>query len=172
AVGGENISLFGEDGNNLFQLTGTSVNPLSVNVNDLNTFGPVVSQTDGAPTGINALAFPGVNGITIDLSKTTMGVAPTPSDVQQVAPDLAVTLTGLFQNVVGTPGDDLIKGNSSMNVLDGGGAGNDTLTAGSGPATLVAGSGNDLLVAGSGGTVYQFGAGAGNVTVDPPGGLE
>jgi Ca2+-binding RTX toxin-like protein len=169
AVGGQSINLFGEDGNNTYQLTGTANNPLSVYVNDLDTTGAPFAQTDSLPNGINTLQFPGVSGITIDLSNFSSGTALTAAQLQQVAPGLSVGLTGQFQNVVGTPGDDYIKGNSGPNILDAGGSGNDTLIGGSGPATLIAGSGNDSLVAGSGGTTYRFPSGtSGSVIVDPP----
>jgi hypothetical protein len=169
AVGGQSIYLFGEDGNNTYQLTGTANNPLSVFVNDLNTNSQTIATTDNTPNGVNTLQFPGVSGITIDLSNFSTGTMPTASQIQQVAPGLTVAMTGQFQNVVGTPGDDHITGNSGPNILDAGGSGNDTLIGGSGPATLIAGSGNDSLVAGTGGTTYRFPFGmSGSVIVDPP----
>ncbi len=169
AVGGASITLFGEDGNNTYQLTGLAANPLSVTVNDLNTTAAAIATTDSTPNGINTLTFPGMSGVTIDLSNFSTGTMLDPSQIQQAAPGLSVGLIGLFQNVVGTPGDDHITGNSSANVLDAGGSGNDTLAAGSGPATLIAGNGNDLLVTGSGGTTFVFPAGgSGNITIDPP----
>jgi len=168
AAGGTGISLNGLDGDNLYQLTGTPADPLDVALNDLGTFGAAIASTDGSSDGINTMAFPGVtSGITLDLSNASLGTVPGAGQVQQAAPGLSLSLTGFFQNVVGTTGDNWIKGDQAANVLQGQGA-NDTLVAGSGPATLVAGSGNDVLMGGSGGTTYRFaGTGLGSVTVVP-----
>jgi Ca2+-binding RTX toxin-like protein len=172
AVGGTNIALFGLNGNNVFELTGTPDNPLSVALNDLATFGQQQPQTDSLTQGINTILFPGVtSGIRLDLSNTSAGTDITTAQLQQVAPGLTVSLTGQFQNVVGTAGNNWIKGDASANVLTAG-SGNDTLIGNTGPATLVAGSGSDLLVAGSGGTDFQFGSRFGSDTIDPPAGSE
>jgi hypothetical protein len=141
-----------------------------VTLNDLATFGQLQPQTDSLTLGVNTISFPGVSGIHIDLSNASAGAVPTAAQQQAVAPGVTVALIGQFQNVIGTPGDDYIKGDASVNVLDGGGSGNDTLVGGSGPATLIAGSGNDSLVAGSGGTTFVFaGSHFGSDVIDPPG---
>src|SRR5206468_4129372 len=86
-----------------------------------------------------------------------------------------------FQNVLGTPFSDYIKGGASSNILWGGSGGDDTLVGGTGPATLLAGHGNDSLVAGSGGTTFRFDpalafdsavghANFGSDIIDPPAG--
>jgi Ca2+-binding RTX toxin-like protein len=168
ASGGTGIRLSGLDGNNLYQLTGTPADPLDVALNDLGTFGSTVVSDDGTSDGINTVAFPGVaSGITLDLSDASLGPTPGPQQQQQVAPGLTLSLTGYFQNVVGTAGANSIKGDPAANVLQGQG-GNDTLLGGSGPATLVAGNGGDVLMGGTGGTTYRFaGTGLGSVTVAP-----
>jgi hypothetical protein len=168
AAGGTGISLSGLDGNNLYQLTGTPADPLDVALNDLGTFGVSLPQIDGFSDGVNTLAFPGVtSGITLDLSNASLGAVPGLSQEQQVAPGLTLSLTGYFQNVIGTPGANWIKGDPASNVLQGQG-GNDTLIAGSGPATLVARDGSDVLMGGPGGTIYSFaGTNLGSVTVVP-----
>jgi hypothetical protein len=168
AAGGTGISLSGLDGDNLYQLTGTPADPLDVALDDLGTFGVALPQIDGFSDGVNTLAFSGVtSGITLDLSNASLGTVPGPSQEQQVAPGLTLSLTGYFQNVIGTPGANWIKGDPASNVLQGQG-GNDTLIAGSGPATLVAGSGSDVLMGGLGGTTYSFArTNLGSVTVVP-----
>jgi Ca2+-binding RTX toxin-like protein len=177
ASGGASVGLYGLEGNNVYNITG----PISVALNDLGTFGQQLAQTDSQTAGINTIAFPGLSGlqpgqrgIHLDLSNTSPGPMPQlstdPGQPQTVAPGITLSLTGQFQNVIGTPGDDWIHGDASSNVLDGGGTGFDTLVGGSGPATLVAGSGNDTLVAGTGGTTFQFAGNSGNILVDPPAG--
>ena len=164
------IGLDGLQGNNTYNITGSATNPITATLNDLATFGQNQSETDSQSLGINTIRFPGVlDGITLDLSNASAGAVPTADQQQAVAPGITLALIGQFQNVVGTPGDDYIKGDASSNVLDGGGTGNDTLVGGSGPVTLLAGSGNDSLVAGSGGTTYKFaGSQFGNDVIDPP----
>jgi hypothetical protein len=167
ATGGTAIALFGLDGNNTYAVSGTAANPISVALNDLSTIGKDQPLTDSTTQGINTITFPGVSGITLDLGITSQGTAAAATP-QTVAPGVTVALTGQFQNVIATAGNNWIKGDASTNVLTGGG-GNDTLTGGTGPATLVAGGGNDSLVAGSGGTTFQFvGPNHGTDTIDPP----
>ncbi len=168
AAGGTGISLNGLDGDNLYQLTGTPADPLDVALNDLGTFGVALPQIDGFSDGVNTIAFPGVSsGITLDLSNASLGTVPGPAQEQQVAAGLTLSLTGYFQNVIGTTGANWIEGDPAANMLQGQG-GSDTLIAGTGPATLVAGQGSDVLMGGSGGTTYSFaGTGLGSVTVVP-----
>jgi Ca2+-binding RTX toxin-like protein len=178
ASGGSNLHLYGLEGDNLYQITGSAEDPVSVALNDLGTFGKGVGTTEGRTLGINTIIFVGVTtGIQLDLSNTSAGALPTnpgdPGTPQEVAPGVTLSLTGLFQNVFGTEGNDQIKGNASANLLWGGFGGNDTLIGGTGAATLVAGSGDDSLVAGSGGTTFRFDPlfapdGFGTITVDPP----
>jgi Ca2+-binding RTX toxin-like protein len=54
-----------------------------------------------------------------------------------------------IQNVIGSPSDDTLIGNSTGNVLVGG-PGNDTLIAGSGNSILIGGQGRDTLIANAG----------------------
>jgi len=64
------------------------------------------------------------------------------------------TLTGGFENVVGTGFNDTITGNTSANILMGLG-GNDTLSGGDGADQLYGGDGDDVLVSGAGGSVIN-----------------
>ena len=186
ASGGKAIGLFGSEGNNVYAIVGSGnpLNPSDFSLNDLATIGKDQPQTDSQTTGTNTIVFPGLStlspsqtGIHLDLSNTSPGplpVLPTdPGQPQAVTTDITISLTGQFQNVIGTPGKDWIHGGAANNVLDGTGTGDDTLIGGSGPATLIAGSGNDSLVAGTGGTTFRFAGAPGNfsnVTVDPPAG--
>ncbi len=171
AIGGAAIALFGLNGDNTYSVSGTAASPISVTLDDLSTIGQNVALDDSQTLGINTITFPGVSGIHLDLSMASTGTAAGAMP-QAVASGVTVTLVGLFQNVIGTPGDDWIKGDASSNVLTAG-SGNDTLIGGTGPATLVAGSGNDSLVAGSGGTTFEFagtqlGSQPGTDVIDPP----
>jgi hypothetical protein len=154
AKGGTNIRLYGEDGNNTFKLEGTAANPLSVSLDDLATIGLEQSPNDRQTRGTNTIEFPTAFGITIDLSQFSQGTTNSLL-MQTVATGINVNLVGEFENVVGTPGNDYIKGNGVDNVLQGV-SGNDTLVAGSGNSTLEAGSGNDTLIGGTGTTTYLF----------------
>jgi Ca2+-binding RTX toxin-like protein len=164
ASGNGNIALFGEDGDNTYEIDNPISGALNVTLDDLATQGVEQSPNDRQSLGINTITFKGVNGITLDLTLASGGQSN--QVIQQaIATSINLSLIGLFQNVVGTPGNDFIKGNSDHNSLMGV-AGNDTLTGGTGPATLVAGAGNDLLIGGSGGTTYQFaGANLGSDTI-------
>src|SRR5262249_60069251 len=132
-----NIALFGEDGDNTYQINNPSSGTLNVTLDDLATQGVQQSPNDRQALGINTITFQGVNGITLDLSLASAGQAN--QTIQQtVASGINLSLVGSFQNVVGTPGNDRIQGNSAHNSLMGV-SGNDTLVASTGPATLVAG---------------------------------
>jgi hypothetical protein len=177
ATGGAAVGMYGLGGNNVYEVSG----PISASLNDLATFGDNADASDQAQ-GVNTILFPGLStlmpgqrGIHIDLSDTSAGAATTANLAQTVASGITLSLTGQFQNVIGTPGDDYIKGDAASNVLWGGFTGNDTLVGDSGPATLLPGSGSDLLIAGSGGTTFRFDprytqGGFGNDTIDPPAG--
>src|SRR5262249_44727138 len=113
ANGGSGIVLAGLDGNNTYQITG----PISVSLNPLATFGQTQGQTDAATPAVNTIAFPGLGGlkagqkgITLDLGNSSPGTVANSAAFQQVTPNISLSLTGTFQNVAGTPGDDLITG--------------------------------------------------------------
>jgi Ca2+-binding RTX toxin-like protein len=154
ANGGTNIQLYGEDGNNTYKLEGSLTNPLSVSLDDLATIGLQQSPNDRQTSGANTIEFPTASGIHIDLSQFSQGTTNQVSS-QAVAAGISLNLVGEFENVVGTPGNDFIKGNGVDNVLTGV-SGNDTLVGGSGNSTLQAGSGNDTFIGGTGHTTYLF----------------
>jgi VCBS repeat-containing protein len=78
-----------------------------------------------------------------------------------------LTLAGTFENVIGTPQDDLIKGNAAANKIWGragndtlyGNSGNDTLYGEAGDDWLYGDAGNDSLFGGPGNNVLLGGAG-------------
>ncbi len=111
------------------------------------------------------------SGVNLDLSLTKGQT----QQVNVMAASLA--LAGIFENAVGSPWDDIIRGNGAANRLWGGdgndtlyglggndllfgGAGDDVLYAGAGVDVLVGGWGNDTLLAGSGRSILIGGAGA------------
>jgi hypothetical protein len=161
ASGGTSIFLDGEDGSNVYQLIGSTTDPLVATASDLVTVGQSTAVIDGATEGINELQFPGAPSVTLDLSNFTTNDPSTESVAQQQALAQAVyqgvtlSLVGAFENVDGSAnGDDVLTGNSASNLLTPG-LGHSILRAGSGPATLVGGSGQDILVGGVN-TTFRF----------------
>lgn len=77
----------------------------------------------------------------MDLTQNTGQV----QDIDASGSTLAIN--GLFQNLVGSAGNDQLFAASGSTIY--GGGGNDTLAGGSGPVTLKAGTGNDTLIAGT-----------------------
>jgi Ca2+-binding RTX toxin-like protein len=165
ADGVNGASLYGLEGDDTYLLTGTAADPLVASVNTLATFGQNQPQDDSQTQADDTLAFPGVTGVSLDLSAASTGPV---ASVQQVAPGVSVAITGTFRTVVGTPGDDSIRAGAGNTEIDGGG-GNDTLVGGSGNTTLLAGTGNDSLAAGAGNTTFVFNQNsAGDDVIDPP----
>ncbi|MDY0328369.1 MAG: hypothetical protein RBR07_08990, partial [Arcobacteraceae bacterium] len=70
-----------------------------------------------------------------------------------------------IRNIVGTSGNDSIKGDGSANILDGG-AGDDVLDGGAGDDSLIGGAGNDTLISVSGNNLLDGGT---NTTGDGSG---
>ena len=77
---------------------------------------------------------------------------------QVLAGQAKLALSGIFEDVVGTPWDDTIRGNSAKNHICGwdgddslyGGAGDDWLYGGAGNDKLFGEAGNDVLLGGEG----------------------
>jgi Ca2+-binding RTX toxin-like protein len=91
---------------------------------------------------------------TLDFSNLTLGInvnlTRSGGQIQRIdesGNDLV--LNGMFENVIGTPFDDKIGGNSADNLLDGG-AGNDQIGGSSGNDILLGRAGDDDLVGGPG----------------------
>jgi parallel beta-helix repeat protein len=157
ANGGTGVGLYGEDGDNTYSLNDPPAHPLSAMLDDLATAGLEESANDKSTHGTNTLSFPTANGIVLDLSDYSFGGAmATPQDV---ATGIVLTLVGQFEDVIGTAGNDYIKGNGVDDSISGVG-GNDTLVGGSANSTLAAGAGNDILIGGSGRNTYQFSGGS------------
>ena len=70
-----------------------------------------------------------------------------------------LAMTGLIENVIGSPFADAIRGNAADNTLAGG-AGNDVLLGDAGDDTLVGDAGNDLLDGGAGNDILNGGDGS------------
>ncbi len=172
ATGGS-VSMDGKNGNNTYQVSGSLAHPIAVTINTLATTGQNVAQDDSQSNAINTLEFPGIGrpgspGIDLNLGNASTGPAITSSQMQTVAPGVVLAITGTFQQVDGTAGNDTIISGSGNTNINGEG-GNDLLAGGSGNTTVTAGSGNDTLDAGSGNTNFVFNQNSvGNDAVDPP----
>jgi Ca2+-binding RTX toxin-like protein len=108
--------------------------------------------------GTDRLDFSGAaTGITLDLAKSA-------GQLQRVFGSASATmlaLKGVFENAVGTPQADVIRGNSVANDIRGG-AGNDTIYGGAGSDVLSGEDGDDWLY-GEAGDDRLFGGPGNNV---------
>ncbi len=100
--------------------------------------------------------------------KNTLSVAGAPSAVAvnlttHVSKHWGTDTITHFQNVVGSPNNDTIIGNSLANVLNGA-AGNDTIRGMAGPDFLIGGPGNDHLNGGTGNDRCSGGGGSNVLT--------
>ncbi|TWF56842.1 calcium-binding protein [Neorhizobium alkalisoli] len=128
-----------------------------------------VAVNFGSTSGIDLLGL-GLNGLTDPLLSAVFGAEPTASlDNLHLAadPDLPVEV-GLDPNAVfndgttpvtGTPGSDVIGGDTGNNEIDGG-AGDDTVTGDAGNDILHGGEGNDTLDGGADNDTLHGGVGA------------
>jgi methionine-rich copper-binding protein CopC len=71
------------------------------------------------------------------------------SSCNNMTNNIAIAYSCVIENAVAGAGNDILRGNSAANQLDGG-AGNDTLDGGAGNDTLTGGPGNDTLIGGDG----------------------
>ena len=121
-----------------------------------------VSYVNAAPDGARGeMAASGFGGVTVDLAAGTASGG--------FGND---TLIGI-ENVVGSRGNDILRGDAGRTVLSGGGdgqdtldgrAGNDVLLLGNGLTDAFGGDGNDLFIVNNGG--YDIDGGAGRDTLD------
>jgi hypothetical protein len=139
----EQVTMEGLAGNDRFQ------------VSELSTR---VTVSDSAV--VETLDFSAAAAVTVDLSKRS---AQTPlADNPNT-----LTLKGRIENVVGSPWNDEIRGNSAANRIDGAGGsdtlygdnGNDFLSGGDGDDRLYGELGNDVLLGGPGNDWLSAGAG-------------
>jgi len=79
------------------------------------------------------------------------------SGVETGAKIVAQSATGFGVTVIGTAGNDTIRGGKGSDSLEGG-AGNDRIVAGTGASALDGGTGNDKLFGGAGTDIFHFGA--------------
>ncbi len=155
--GSKHVVLAGEEGNDTYQIavgTGLSV----VIVREVRKAGGVTETVEDPVLDTDALDFSQLASVSIDLGLVGLNAAVTtlPAGLaQQVSPNLTVYLFVFLRNALGTPGDDLIRGNALGNFITGGG-GNDTLYGAAGRDTLEGGGGNDRLEGGTGDDAYSF----------------
>ena len=109
------------------------------------------------------LALVDSGGGTLDFSKDTKGITLnlglSSRQTQTIAPwGKTLALQGVFDNLIGTPYNDVLAGGAGTGVIRGDG-GNNVLRAGSGNAVLVNGSGNSTAYGGSGTCLLIAGSG-------------
>jgi parallel beta-helix repeat protein len=143
---GYNIDLYGDDGDDVYQLFAAS-EPGEVLIRELLFIDGenFEAEARGADT-IDLSAF--TEGVTLDLTQVGL--------LQSLFGDhLSLHLQGSLENIVGTQGDDVLYGNDEANRLDGGG-GDDQLFGFGGDDILISRAGNDQLHGGYGNDHYVF----------------
>ncbi len=145
---GRNADLYGDDGDDQYKILPTAATaPFQLRLRELQFIDPnnFESEARGSDS-IDLSAF--AIGASLDLRTTEM--------VQGViAGQIELFLTGSFEDIVGTDGNDTLTGTRKNNRLEGRG-GDDTLIGLAGEDTLVGGTGNDLLDGGTGDDAYVF----------------
>lgn len=119
--------------------------------------------------GIDTIDFAGVSTASIDPANgVSLDLSIADGTRQAVRTGGGVSLTGIYENVIGTSFKDLFVGNSASNLIFGGGdndsvvsgaGGDDTIDGGSGNDSLSAGGGNDLIFGGIGEDTVMSGSG-------------
>ncbi len=145
---GRGVDLYGDDGDDTYRFVSDS-SPRSTRVvlRELQLLGGKDFEPEAR--GSDTLDFSGFDqGIRLSLQT---------GDMEQTIFEgqLSLVLTGSFENIIGTDGDDELIGTEQSNRLDGR-AGNDRLEGKSGDDVLIGGTGNDLLVGGFGDDEYAF----------------
>ena len=160
ARGGTNVSILGEDGDDSYDLVAGS-GSLNLSVRETKLVGTQAATIELLANGTDTLQFSaivvsGTTGISIDLAVVGS---------QNIGYNLTLALSGEFENIVGTAGNDVLRGNERNNFLQGGG-GDDQLFGLAGNDKLEGGAGNDLLDGGAGNDSYTFaGMGLGSDTI-------
>ncbi|WP_373480016.1 beta strand repeat-containing protein [Geminocystis sp.] len=108
----------------------------------------------------NSTAGMGVS-VNVDLTAETLTIVGVPAIVSPFT-------VQNFVNVIGTDGDDTIKGDTADNTLDGG-AGNDSVNGADGNDSLIGSSGNDSLIGGTGTDIADYSALGQAITLKPTG---
>jgi Ca2+-binding RTX toxin-like protein len=99
----------------------------------------------------------GINTASYAYSAVSVAVDLSIAGAQTVAAGDTDTLVNI-QNLIGSSGNDVLKGDAGNNRLEGG-AGDDTLDGGAGDDQLYGGDGNDILIGGLGNDLLDGGAG-------------
>jgi Ca2+-binding RTX toxin-like protein len=121
-----------------------------------------VFHFDAGTTGILRLISNGEDTLDFSLFGMPVTIDLSNNDQQDIGGGLWLTLSGWFENVIGSAFDDDIRGNDADNTLNGS-AGNDTLKGGNGSDMLNGDAGDDLLDGGNGTDALD--GGVGNDTV-------
>ncbi len=117
--------------------------------------------------GIDTLDFSGVASPSVDeVDGITLDLGLNSGQIQSVRTGGAVSLSGDFENVLGTGYKDQLTGTDGDNLLFGG-YGNDTLSSGGGNDSIGGGEGNDIIFGGGlGGSTLDGGSGNDSLAVD------
>ena len=122
----------------------------------VNFTGAEALNVNGASAGVSTLDFSGMTAQTVGTNTVDMD---TGGVITPEAPGTLGTMT-----ITGSPGDDLLNGDTNeVNIIDAG-AGNDDIDSGSGSDTLSGGAGNDDITGGNGNDTLNGGAGNDTLT--------
>jgi len=122
----------------------------------VNFTGAEALNVNGAPAGVSTLDFSGMTAQTVGTNTVDMD---TGGVITPEAPGSAGSIT-----ITGSPGDDLLNGDTDeANTIDSG-LGNDDITGGSSNDTLSGGGGNDVIGGGNGNDTLNGGAGNDTLT--------
>ena len=156
ARGGSAVVLSGEDGDDTYEISFDTMlgTPITVTLRELKSTGTFDALTEQTSDGSDTITFAGLIGIVISLSiDCTVGGACDQSIAPSAPAVVSVSLFGVIENVIGTPGNDVITGNAAPNLLVGG-TGDDQLFALAGDDVLDGGQGSDLLDGDGGNDTY------------------
>lgn len=160
---GRDADLYGDDGDDTYQLMAATSQTLSVSsllrireliyVSSTN----LESESRGVDTvDLDSFASRAVLDLSLQglINDASVGLQTV------ITGQLGLILLGSIENAIGTAFDDVLIGNGEANRLEGRG-GNDELRGLDGDDILAGGTGNDLLLGGGGNDVYIFETAAG-----------
>jgi Tol biopolymer transport system component len=170
--GDQGDALYGEDSNDLIS-AGKGNDLLNGGAGNDTLTGGIGNDTLAGGDGVDTADYStGTDGVTVNLTAGTGG-----STVPVAGAGSGADLLSGIENIVGSAFNDVLVGNDSANVFDGGdgndnlsgglkadvlrgGLGNDTLAGGQGMDNLSGGAGNDVLKGALGTDLLTGGAGA------------
>ena len=145
--GGGQDSLFGQGGNDRLVISET---PAFISGGTGKDF---LFATGGGHVVLTEDGFSAVEAVYVRGGGTHLDM----SGVETGAKIVAQSAAGFGVTVIGTAGNDTIRGGKGSDSLEGG-AGNDRIVAGTGASALDGGTGNDKLFGGAGTDIFHFGA--------------